>query len=188
MNHGIYLPFDTETGGVTEGSTLLSVHFAVCDANFNIVDELDLRVKPNGKEAEYNVTAKALEINKIDLIEHDKVAISFSEAGKRVRDFVWANSQQGKVKLIPVGKNIAFDVKKVTDQLLGAPTWNQYVSYRTYDLTTMIIMLKRNGKLPSDAPESLVQLSEYFGIKEDWHTARGDNLAGIKLVKILESL
>jgi DNA polymerase III alpha subunit (gram-positive type) len=188
LNDTLYIPFDTETGGVVEESTLLTVHFAICDSKFNIIDELDLAVKPNGREAQYNITARALEINHIDLIEHDKVAKTFSEAGQELRNFLWKYSNNGKIKLIPVGKNVGFDIKKVNDQLLGASTWNQFVSYRTYDITSMIIMVKRKGLLPEDAPESLEELGKYFGIDFVAHTAKGDNYAGIEVVKRLESL
>jgi len=190
MNDTLYLPFDTETGGVKEESTLLTAHFAICDAKFNIVDELDLTVRPNGRvgEVAYNITARALEINHIDLIKHDAVAKTFSEAGGELREFIWKHSNNGKIKLIPVGKNIAFDVKKVNDQLLGAPAWNQFVSYRMYDITSMVFMVKRKGLLPADAPESLEELAKYFGLNFEWHTAKGDNYAGIEVVKRLEAL
>lgn len=184
----LYLPFDTETGGVVEESTLLTASFAICDRQFNIIDELDLFVKPNGREAQYNITARALEINKIDLIKHDAMATTFSEAGQILRNFLWKYSKNGAIKLIPVGKNVGFDIKKVNDQLLGAPSWNQFVSYRTYDITSLIIYLKRVGKLPEDAPESLEKLGAYFGVEFTAHTASGDNHAGIEVVKRLESL
>jgi hypothetical protein len=182
----LYLPFDTETGGLTKDSSLLSVHFAVCDSDFNIIDELELFTKPN--DGQYNVAAQALEVNGISLIEHDKVAKTYSEAGQELRNFLWKYSVNGKFKLVPVGKNIGFDVIKVTDNLLGMKTWNQFVSYRLYDITGLVMFLKRIGKLSQDAPDSLSGIAQYFGIEAEWHTARGDNLAGIEVVKKLEQL
>ena len=182
----LYLPFDCETGGLTKDSSLLSVHFAICDKDFNIVDELELFTKPN--DGQYNVAAEALGINHINLIEHDKVALTYSVAGQELRNFLWKYSQNGKIKLVPVGKNVGFDVIKVTDNLLGMKTWNQFVSYRLYDITGIVIFLKRQGKLPLDAPDSLSGLAQFFGIQAEWHTAKGDNLAGIEVVKKLESL
>lgn len=186
MSEALYIPFDTETGGIGEEVSILSAHFAACDKDLNVIDELDILTRPN--DGVYVTTAKALEINKINLIQHDKVAVTYSQAGAQIRDFVCKHSQNGKVKLIPVGKNVGFDVKKVTDNLLGAKTWNQYVSYRTYDITSMIIYAKRLGLLPLDLPESLQEVAEHFGIKAEWHTARGDNMAGIEVVKRLEAL
>jgi hypothetical protein len=186
MSEALYLPFDTETGGLTAESSLLTVHFAACDKDLNVLDELELFVKPNDEQ--YNVSAEALNINKINLIEHDKTALTYSAAGQELRNFLWKYSANGKVKLVPIGKNVGFDIIKVTDNLLGKKTWNQFVSYRLYDITGIVIYLKRKGKLASDAPESLSGLAEYFGINEVWHTAKGDNMAGIAVVKKLESL
>jgi oligoribonuclease (3'-5' exoribonuclease) len=116
------------------------------------------------------------------------MADSFSVAGGKLREFLWKYSDNKKIKLMPVGKNVAFDIKKITDQLLGAETLHQFVSYRTYDITSLIELCKRKGKLDRKAPDSLEALGEYFGIKFVAHTARGDNLAGIEIVKHLEAL
>src|ERR1035437_5623029 len=159
MSEALYLPFDCESGGIGTDVSLLSVHFAACDKDFNIIDELNLLLK--SKEVDdtgstlYRVTASSLAINNINLIEHDKVALHPSKAGQELRQFLWRNSNCGKIKLMPVGKNIGGDVKWVNGHLLGAKTWSEFVSYRHYDITTIVTFLKRKGKLTHDAPESL---------------------------------
>lgn len=192
MSEAIFLPFDCESGGIGKDISLLSVHFAACDEDWNILDELDLIVKPNAVDDTgstlYSVTASALSINNIDLIAHDKSAMTYSQAGQVLRDFLVKNSQSGKIKLQPMGKNIGGDVKWVNDHILGAKTFNQYVSYRHYDITGVVTYLKRTGRLDRFAPESLSKLAEYFDIKAEWHTARGDNMAGIEVMRKLESL
>lgn len=186
MSKALYLPFDTEHGGFDPSVTILSVHFAVCDKDLNVLDELSLLTKPeNGL---YVVQAGALAVNKIDLVKHDLVATKYNEAGGKIREFLWKHSDNGKTKLVPIGKNVGGDVKIVTENLLSEKTWNQYVSYRHYDITGIVLYLKRKGKLPEDAPESLEKLANYFDIKFEAHTARGDNLAGIEVVKRLEAL
>jgi hypothetical protein len=186
MSKALYLPFDTETSGLGREAAILTAHFAACDASFNVIDELELVTKPNS--GDYLVTPRAMEVNKINLIEHDKIALTYSQAGGKLRDFIWKYSENGATKLIPVGKNIGFDVIKVTDNYLGAKTWNQYVSYRLYDITGLVIYLKRIGKLQEDAPDSLEGLANFFNIPIVAHTAHGDNIAGIEVVKKLESL
>jgi hypothetical protein len=181
MSEAIFLPFDTETGGIGPDVSLLTAHFAVCDEDWNIIDELDLSMKP--ADGIYKTTAQALAINKIDL-----TAMTYSEAGAKLREFLMVHSKNGAIKLQPMGKNVGFDVEKVTDNILGKKTFNQYVSYRNYDITPIITYLKRTGRLDRFAPESLERLAEYFGIKAEWHTARGDNLAGIKVMQRLEDL
>lgn len=182
----VFLPFDTETGGLTEESSLLTAHFAVCDKYFNVIDELDLLIKPNN--GDYVVNAEALEVNHIDLKQHDKLAITYSEAGAKLRDFLWKHSKNGKIKLQPVGKNVNFDINKVNSTILGSKTWNQFVSYRQYEITTVVTLLKRKGILPLNAPESLQGIAEFLGIKANWHTAKGDNMAGIEVIRRLEAL
>lgn len=191
-SEALFLPFDCESGGIGEDITLLTAHFAACDKDWNVVDELELALKPKEVDdtgcAIYKVTASALSINKIDLIKHDLVAVHASEAGQLLRQFLVKNSQNGKIKLQPMGKNIGGDVDWVTTHILGKKTWAQYVSYRHYDITTLITYLKRVGKLDRFAPESLEKLAEHLDIHADWHTAKGDNYAGIEVMKRLESL
>lgn len=182
----IFLPFDTETGGITEEASLLTANFVVCDKNWNIIDELDLSVKPN--DGQYVVSAEAMQINKINLIEHDQLAMTYSQAGARLREFLLLHSQNGKIKLQPMGKNVGFDVKKVINTILGAKTFYQFVSYRNYDITPLITYLKRTDRLAPDAPESLEGMARHLGMDVAFHTARADNLAGIEVIKYLESL
>jgi len=191
MSEALYLPFDCESGGIGDIS-LLTAHFAACDKDFNVLDELNLLLKP--KEVDetgqsiYRVTAKALEINKIDLIKHNEVAISHSEAGGLLRQFLWKYSDNGAKYLVPVGKNIGGDVDWVNANILGNREWRKFVSYRLYDITGLVIYLKRVGKLAPDAPDSLQGIAQHLGIQADWHTARGDNMAGIAVVRALEAL
>lgn len=191
MSNAVYLPFDCESGGIGAEISLLTAHFAVCDQDFNVIDELALAVKP--KEVDetgstiYRVTAAALSINGINLIDHDKVAVTKEQAGQMLREFLWKYKPQ-KGFLIPVGKNIGGDVDWVNNHILGEKEWRKFVSYRTYDITTLVHLLKRVGKLPLEAPESLEGLARFKGHNFIAHTARGDNMAGIEVVKWLESL
>ncbi len=188
-NEAIYIPFDLEmAGGCVPNSSLLEAHFAACDEDFNILDALHLHTKPN--DGIYVVTAEALDVTKVDIIEHDARAITYSNAGGKLRDFIKKHSQDGKIKLIPMGKGIEGDIRKVNETILGGKTWNMYVSYRTYDITSLILFLKRAGKIQKNAPESLEGIADYLDIPFEMrpHTAIGDNLTAIKVVKALEEL
>lgn len=158
----LYLPMDNETGGLAEDVSLLSTYLEVVDEKFNVVDSLELYVKPN--DGVYRVEAEGLDVNKINLIQHDKVAITYSEAGQLLRNFLVKNSQDGKIKLIPVGKNVQFDVNGLQKHLLGKKTMDKYVSYRLIDITGIAMGLQIKGKLPPDLGLSLGSLVQYFGI------------------------
>lgn len=187
MGNPTFLAFDVESGGIHSNvHSLLTAFYAVCDENWNVLDTLYLKVKPN--DGNYVVTAEGMSINKIDLIAHDLEAMTQSHAGQVLRDFLVKNTNGGRVRLMPMGKNVGFDCDFTTDNILGKPQWDRYVSYRHYDITTMITLLKRKGLLAKDAPESLETLARYYNVQFVAHTADGDTHAGIEVVKILEGL
>jgi hypothetical protein len=78
-----YIAFDNETGGLNPETSLLTTYFAILDGNFNKIDELELLLKPNNNEP-YVIEPQGLEINKINLIEHDKVAVPYSMGGQQL--------------------------------------------------------------------------------------------------------
>ena len=91
-----FLAFDAETGGIGADKALLTLYFIVLNEKFEVLDELDLRIKPN--DDIYHVTAEALEINKINLVEHDKVALTDKAAGQVLYPFLEKHSEKGKIK------------------------------------------------------------------------------------------
>lgn len=153
---------DNETGGLHEDVCLLSTYLEVVDEQFKVVDSLELYVKPNN--GVYQVEAGGLEVNKINLVEHDKIAITYSEAGQKLFQFLKKNSKDGEIKLIPVGKNVQFDVSGLQKHLLGKKTMDKFVSYRLIDITGLAMGLQIKGKLPPDLGLSLFSLAEYFGV------------------------
>jgi DNA polymerase III epsilon subunit-like protein len=97
-----YLALDCETGGF-EGTSLLSLYCGVYDESFTLLDELELFLRP--KDHIYHVTAEALGINKINLIEHETKAIPYNEGGTKLYDFLNKNSMNVKF-FIPEGINL----------------------------------------------------------------------------------
>lgn len=158
----LFLPMDNETGGLSKGVSLLSTYLEVVDIKLKVIDSLDMLVRPN--DGVYTVEAEGLEVNGIDLIQHDKVALSYSEAGQRLFKFLQKNSQDGAIKLIPVGKQVHGDVTWLQEHLLGKKTMDKFVSYRTIDITGIALTLQIKGKIPMISL-SLGSLVEYFGIR-----------------------
>jgi DNA polymerase III alpha subunit (gram-positive type) len=157
----LYLPMDNETGGLPDEVSLLSTYLEVVDDKFNVIDSLELYVKPN--DGIYKVEAEGLFINKINLVEHDKIAITYSEAGQKLFQFLKKNSRDGEIKLIPVGKNVQFDVGGLQRNLLGKKTMDRFVSYRLLDITAIALGLQIKGKLPPMSL-SLGSLAKYFNV------------------------
>lgn len=190
-----YLILDIETGGIGDTMSLLTACFLYCQYDtkndeYEIIDGLDLKIKPN--DYIYHVTAESLKINGINLIEHDKIAITEKQSGTKLYDklsnwFLLNN----KEKLIPVGHNVAFDIRRVTNTLVHPSTWEQYVSYKSLDTCTIAQFLRLQGKLPTNLGCGLVNLTEYFNVKPlngNPHEADYDCLATLNVLECLQKL
>lgn len=181
-----YLAFDIEAGGTEVEHSLLSAYFVVIDEDLKTVyGELDLLVKPDS--GNYVVTAEALGVNKIQLIEHDKVAITESKAGTLLYNFLKTHAPDGAVKLTPLGHGIAFDVQFVKRHLLNK-SFNQFVSYRMLDTSSIIQFMKLTGSVPRDLAGSLSEIAAYFDVlmaENVPHTAKGDTWMVIEVLRKL---
>lgn len=190
-----YIVFDVETGGIGLDKSLLTACFLYCQYDvkndeYEIIDGLDLKIKPN--DDVYHVTAQGMQINGIDLVEHDKVAITEKQAGTKLYDklSIWYINNN-KEKLIPVGHNIAFDINCVTNKLVHPGTWEQFVSYKTLDTCTISQFMRMKNKLPYTVSCGLVSLTEYFNVKPltgKPHEADYDCLATLNVLECLQKL
>lgn len=181
-----YLALDCESGGVTNEHSLLTAYFVVLDEDLKtIYGELDLRVKPN--DGMYHITPQAMEINGINLIEHDKVADTEGKAGQRLHEFLEKHSPKGTVKLTPLGHNVVFDIEFVKAHLYK--NLNNYVSYRVLDTASTAQFLKHTGHLPKDLAGSLGELAKYLNVTiATLHTAKDDTWLTIKILERMEEL
>lgn len=168
-----YLVIDTETGGIGPDVSLLSVYMGLYDENYHLLNELDFLVKPD--DGIFKVTGEALEVNKIDLITHEKKAVSYKIAKTYMYNFLAKISNDGKDKPLPLGHNVQFDILGIKRNLVSDGTWNKYVSYRVLDTGTIGQYLKILGRVPSGISGSLVSYADHFGIdRSKAHTAKGD--------------
>ncbi len=185
-----YIAFDTETGGIGEDKSLLTAYFgayAYENNTFVLMDELELYVRPN--DGIYHITAEALGINKINLVEHDKKAITYSKAGGKLREFLIKNSENGSNILIPVGHGVAGDVLFVNKKILNANCWNQYVGYRKLDSGTISQCLITCGLL-EDCGAGLSKLAKQLGVKPigKLHDAKTDAVLALHVVDAMMKL
>jgi DNA polymerase III alpha subunit (gram-positive type) len=183
-----FIAFDCETGGTDPKiHSLLTVYFGIYNNNLILEDSLELSIKPNS--GDYVCNGEAMGINKINLIEHDKIAIGYSKAGYLLREFLTKHSLGGKDKLIPVGHNVRFDIDFVTEKLLK--TFNHYVSYRTLDTGSIGQFLKLSGLIPDDNLGGLNTLAKHMRIEipeESLHNARVDTNVTVNLLRKFKEL
>ena len=183
-----FLAFDTETGGKTHETSLLEAYFMVLDEEFNFIDELHLLVQPN--DGNFVVISEALAINKIDLVEHAKNAMSYRLAEGELFEFLKTYTNDFEIKLTPLGHNVDFDIGFINAHLMAKMHWDRFVSYGAEDTSIVGRYLKRVGKIPSDVRMSLKGLSEYFGITSDesFHRAKGDTVRTVMVYKAMVEL
>jgi len=181
-----YLAFDVEAGGTEVEHSLLSAYFVVIDEDLKTIHgELDLKSKPN--DGNYLVRGDALEINGIDLIQHDKDAVTESKAATLLYEFLEKHAPNGSVKLMPVGHGIEHDIWFIKEHL--TKNFNKFVSYRALDTGGIIQFLKLTGRVPRDLGGSLKELGEYFDVfMSGLHTAKGDTWATIEVLRKLRDL
>ena len=188
MEFATYVTMDLETGGVTVDCSLLTAYFGFLDAEMNLLEGLSLEVKPNDGKP-YVVQADGLSVNKIDIIEHDKVAISQSEAGSKLMLALKKWAQNGAIKLIPIGHNVQFDILFIYEHLLSKKHFDQFVSYRKLDTGPIAQFFKYCGIIPANKSGSLESLAETFGVqfKDRPHTAESDAMMCVDLLKAMKA-
>lgn len=183
-----YLVIDTETGGLTTQSSLLSVSFLTFDSDFNKRHTLNLFLRPD--DGIYRVNPSALSLNKIDLIQHDKVAESYFVGGCKIQQFLGSESFDGKYKLQLIGKNVDFDLMFIFEYFYIKKDWENYVSYRKIDISSLIQALKIAGKFPADISTSQESIAKFLGIENPKiHEAENDCIVTFQIFqKLLEKI
>ena len=178
-----FLGTDSEAGGIGDNTSLLTAYFVALDNNFNTIDDLYLRVKP--ADCIYNVTAEGLEINGINIVEHNKLADTPDVCMQKLIDFVKLHSDQGRDRLVPIGHNVAFDIRRYKLQILRRPAQiDKYVDHRCIDTCAVARFLQLTNKLPSKMSISLDELSRFFKIpKPEIHDAKTDTHVSISVLK-----
>jgi DNA polymerase III alpha subunit (gram-positive type) len=180
------IAFDCETGGISDETSLLTVYFAILDYKLKQIDELSLALKPNDGKP-YIVEPEGLHINKINLFEHDKIAVPYSSGGQQLFNLLKKYNMLDKNKITPLGHNVHFDIGGVNRNLLGAKTWNQFVSYKCEDTQIVARHYQRKGILPVDMSISLGSLIKFFNVNipGNQHEAKYDTLATVEVYKSL---
>lgn len=185
-----YLWFDTETSGKdAKKYHVLTAYFAICDSNHQIIDDLELQLKPDSGGIDFE--QEALDVNGIDLNEHisDPNTITYSEGKTKILEFFEKNKVKGKRRsFIPCGHNFAFDENFIFSRVMSQEDWEQFVHYRRLDTSVICNFLKDVNVLPDDTG-SLTSLVEHFKIpKGEAHNARGDVHMNIEVYKCMKGI
>jgi hypothetical protein len=165
--------------------SILSGYFAILDENFNLVEDLALQVKPD--DGIYHVTGGAMAVNGINLIEHDKVAITYKAAKPLLYEFLWRNGRGEK--LTPVGHGVKIDVDWTKEHLISEGSWETFVSYRTLCTSSAAQFLRAQGKIPKEVSGSLGSLASFLGLPSvQYHDAKNDTMQTVLVLQELLKL
>ena len=185
MNYTIF--YDLETGGLKpEQNDLLTAFFAVVDENMKIVEELNLKLKPDGRLP--ICEAAALKVNGIDILQHiaDPETVTYMEGGNKLAALLKKYlKRKGRYSNLTFGGfNIrGFDNKWLQFHLLDEKTMESLVHYKYLDVMDDIDVLKRHGWLPGTVG-NLGSAVDFFGVpKGEAHEAKGDVHMTIGLYK-----
>jgi len=157
-----YLFMDCEMGGRELKYSLLTAYFRVTDANFKLIGDLYLEVKPD--DDTYIVGGQGMSVNKIDLAKHDKSAITYKEAKPLLFKFLTDCGKKAGCRLTPVGHGIKGDMEHVLARLISQGSWEQFCTYHYQDTSVILQFLRACGKMDEDCDGSVSALADYFGI------------------------
>lgn len=186
----LYMPFDSETGGFNpDTSDLLTAYFAIMDEEFRILDELYLKLKPDGRLP--IAEAGALKVNGINIQQHlaDPETVTYAEGKERLTAMLKKHlKKRGRFSNIkPLGYNVPFDVKWCQKHLLPHDEWESILHYKITDVMQNVDFLKECGWFPSTLG-ALETVVDYLQIPmRNAHNAKEDTLMTIEVhKKILE--
>jgi DNA polymerase III epsilon subunit-like protein len=184
------LVLDTETGGVDpDRHSLLSIGAVVWEDGRQGA-ELEVLVA----EPDFIVTARAMEINRIDLVAHSRQAVAPADALAILTRFVVDQFRQELAsgeKVVLAGHNIGFDVGFLKRLFRAAGSdFEALFSHRSLDTASVLRFLSLAGMVPEAAAASN-EAFRYLKIEiseADRHTALGDARATAELLTRLVEL
>lgn len=185
----MYLAFDVETTGLYENCNVLTAYFIILDSDFNQIDCLDLKIK----YPFYIIYTKALEINKINLLEHDKDKNTIYKELAIIKLNNFLEKNKSNIKYNIMGHNIQFDVKMlINNDILTKETINKYLDLSIQlDTLNYAKELKNKKIIPKKQSLSLSKLCYYYDLNNDnenFHNAEYDIKLTISLYKKLKEL
>jgi oligoribonuclease (3'-5' exoribonuclease) len=188
----LLLPFDTETGGLDCRTTdVLTFYMAVMDENFQILDELDMKLKPDEGRIP-QCEAGALKVNGINVANHlaDPATITYSEAKMKLLTMLKKHVKKtGRYSnLIPMGHNVPFDIGYTQQYILPKEEWEKILHYRTIDTNPIVGFFKDCGWFPRELG-NLGSIVDYLGVpRRSAHNAKEDTLMMVDCYKAMVAL
>lgn len=172
MRNETMVVIDTETGGLDLSQHSLLTVALIVTRNLEIIASREWQLK----HEEYRVTERALEINHIDIKEHDASATPVAEAIDDMLDFIDRHRQPNE-RVMLLGQNTIFDkgfLETSVEQAGHIKRYRSLVSHRYIDLISITAFLNLTGHIRTEGL-GLDAVIESLNIeKEERHSALGD--------------
>ncbi|MGM0441525.1 MAG: exonuclease domain-containing protein [Elusimicrobiota bacterium] len=179
---------DTETGGLDpQKHSILSVGIVIADRE-NIIDGFEIKIK----EDNIATTPGSMAVNKIDLKEHVKEALSPEDTVNKIIDYFAGREnvmRDDDNKVVPIGHNIYFDIDFMHRLFnLAGVSYMKYFSHRNLDTSTLLRFFNLTGKLDLNSA-SLASACEYLEVENSRaHNALSDAKATAEVFQKLLKL
>lgn len=193
-----YLLIDTETGGTNPRiHSLLSVCVTLVSISPIEIKELDsiyLETKP--ADGNYVVSSEALEVNKINLVEHNKTAkpypsVSLGLARWLIEKYPLHKCPRGELGYHYLGWNPEFDVTAMQTHIYDTANergglTGKLFSRATLDVKSIALLHQSLGLLPPELNISLVDVAKHFNLDvSQAHNSKWDCYLTIEVLKNL---
>jgi oligoribonuclease (3'-5' exoribonuclease) len=184
MSLPYFVAFDLETGGTDEKkNAILTGYFMVLDRDLNLIEDLELYFNP----PETVIIEKgALEANGINMEDHLRRAdlVTYQQGAEKLVDLLKRNKPK-RSKLRPMGYNILFDIKFITQNLIEKESWESLTHYALADAFNIVNFLKDIEFIPQELG-SLGSVVKHFSINEGlFHNAKDDVKMSVEVYKKL---
>lgn len=182
-----FILIDTETTGVDEKKHQILELGILVIKDLKVIDKFEVKIK----HREYTISAKAMEANKINIIEHEKEALFEKEAAEKILEFLNKHKSENDEGYIVIGQNVQFDIKFLEEMFLRAykiKEYRQAISYRSLDIMQLAMIKNLEGKISLEKQDLDSILKELnIEIPENRHRALTDcHLEFEAMIKLLE--
>ncbi len=192
MSDSYWIAFDSETGGLNPATAdMLTLYMAVVDENFKVLEELDMKIKPDNGRLPI-AEAGALKVNGIDIHKHlaDPDTITYSEAKEKIVTMLKKYlKKRGKYSnLTPLGQNVQFDIDWLQHHILPKDEYDKLIHYGKMDTKMISDFFKACSWFPKDVG-NLESIAKHLGVSlSNAHNARADTLACVEIYKKMVEL
>lgn len=159
-----FILVDLETTGFSKDKHQILEAGILVIKNNKVIDDMEIKIK----HKEYVLTSGAMASNKINIIEHEEMAVYEEEACKSILEFLKKNLTSD-IGFIVIGQNVQFDIGFIENMFLRNKLIKDYrnlVSYRNIDIMQLAILKNIEGKIELES-QSLDSILEALNIDEN---------------------